>query len=143
MVSKRCYVRPRILVCALQTQAIIWAQTTSFFFVITEAITAHTMPYVGAKTAYVGVRCADQRQYEATFMYISARPSKQPLRVRTFLKVYMELGSYFLFLQEQIKDIIFGIPVYGEVAIVRVERGEHIVHRCYVYAPPGILQQFC
>ena len=31
---------------------------------------------------------------------------KQPLMVRTFLKVYMELGSYFLFLQEQIKDII-------------------------------------
>jgi hypothetical protein len=26
--------------------------------------------------------------------------------VRTFLKVYMELGSTFLFLQEQIKDII-------------------------------------
>ena len=26
--------------------------------------------------------------------------------VRTFLKVYMELGAYFLFLQEQIKDII-------------------------------------
>jgi hypothetical protein len=26
--------------------------------------------------------------------------------VRTFLKVYMELGSYVLFLQEQIKDII-------------------------------------
>ena len=26
--------------------------------------------------------------------------------VRTFLKVYMDLGSYFLFLQEQIKDII-------------------------------------
>ncbi len=26
--------------------------------------------------------------------------------VRTLLKVYMELGSYFLFLQEQIKDII-------------------------------------
>jgi hypothetical protein len=26
--------------------------------------------------------------------------------VRTFLKVYLELGSYFLFLQEQIKDII-------------------------------------
>jgi hypothetical protein len=33
-------------------------------------------------------------------------PLKQPLMVRTFLKVYMELGSYFLFLQEQIKDII-------------------------------------
>jgi hypothetical protein len=26
--------------------------------------------------------------------------------VRTFLKVYMELDSSFLFLQEQIKDII-------------------------------------
>ncbi len=26
--------------------------------------------------------------------------------VHTFLKVYMELGSYFLFLQEQIKGII-------------------------------------
>jgi hypothetical protein len=37
---------------------------------------------------------------------ISDRPSKQPLLVLTFLKVYMELGSYFLFLQEQIKDII-------------------------------------
>jgi hypothetical protein len=36
---------------------------------------------------------------------ISARPSKQPLMVRTFLKVYMEFGFYFLFLQEQIKDI--------------------------------------
>jgi hypothetical protein len=37
---------------------------------------------------------------------ISARPSKQPRMGRTFLKVYKELGSYFLFLQEQIKDII-------------------------------------
>jgi hypothetical protein len=43
---------------------------------------------------------------------ISVRPSKQPLMVRTFLKVYMELGSYFLFLQEQIKDIII-INVQG------------------------------
>jgi hypothetical protein len=40
------------------------------------------------------------------FHIISARPFKQPLMVCTFLKVYMELGSYFLFLQEQIKDII-------------------------------------
>jgi hypothetical protein len=40
------------------------------------------------------------------FHIISARPFKQPLMVRNFLKVYMELGSYFLFLQEQIKDII-------------------------------------
>ena len=38
------------------------------------------------------------------------RPSKQPLMVRTFLKVYMELGSYFLCLQEQIKDIIIMRP---------------------------------
>ena len=42
---------------------------------------------------------------------ISARPSKQPRMVRTFLKVYMELGSYFLFLQEQIKDIIISVCV--------------------------------
>jgi hypothetical protein len=34
------------------------------------------------------------------------RDASQPLMVRTFLKVYMELCSYFLFLQEQIKDII-------------------------------------
>jgi hypothetical protein len=34
--------------------------------------------------------------------------------VRTFLKVYMELGSYFLFLQEQIKDIIIIISLHGE-----------------------------
>ena len=40
------------------------------------------------------------------FHIISASPCKQPRMVRTFLKVYMELGSYFLFLQEQIKDII-------------------------------------
>ncbi len=44
------------------------------------------------------------------FHIISAGPSKQPLMVRTFLKVYMELGSYFLFLQEQIKDIIIITP---------------------------------
>jgi hypothetical protein len=30
-----------------------------------------------------------------------------------FLKVYMELGSYFLFLQEQIKDIIIINTTYG------------------------------
>jgi hypothetical protein len=37
---------------------------------------------------------------------ISARPSKQPLMVRSFLNLYMELGSSFLFLQKQTKDII-------------------------------------
>jgi hypothetical protein len=31
----------------------------------------------------------------------SVWPSKQPLMVRTFLKVYMELGSYFLFLKNK------------------------------------------
>ncbi len=40
------------------------------------------------------------------FHIISARPSKQLLMVRTFLKVYMEPGSSFLFLQQLIKDII-------------------------------------
>jgi hypothetical protein len=39
------------------------------------------------------------------FHIISARPSKQPLMVRTFLQVYMELAP-ILFLQEEIKDII-------------------------------------
>ena len=37
--------------------------------------------------------------------------------VRTFLKVYMELGSYFLFLQEQVKDIIINSLVWWEVAL--------------------------
>ena len=53
------------------------------------------------------------------FHIISARPSKQPRMVRTLLKVYMELGSYFLFLQEQVKDIIIssiaGFRVFGFV----------------------------
>ena len=31
------------------------------------------------------------------FHIISARPSKQPRMVRTFLKVYMEVGFYFCF----------------------------------------------
>ncbi len=33
--------------------------------------------------------------------------------VRTFLKVYMELGSYFLFLQEHVKDIIIILSIAG------------------------------
>ena len=52
---------------------------------------------------------------------ISARPSKQPLMVRTFLKVYMELGSYFLFLQEQIKDII----ISGRELHIYLEEGTY------------------
>ncbi len=54
------------------------------------------------------------------FHIISARPSKQPLMVRTFLKVYMELGSYFLFLQEQKKDIIIIINEIIEYNIQRL-----------------------
>ncbi len=42
--------------------------------------------------------------------------------VRTFLKVYMELGSYFLFLQEQIKDIIIIMFAGGEE-----ESGGHVL----------------
>ena len=37
--------------------------------------------------------------------------------VRTFLKVYMELGSYFLFLQEQVKDIIIIINIHVMVTV--------------------------
>ena len=43
---------------------------------------------------------------------ISVRPSKQPLMVPTFLKVYMEIGSFFLFLQEQF-DGVFITDVKG------------------------------
>ena len=49
------------------------------------------------------------------FHIISVRPSKQPRMVRTFLKIYMELGSLFLFLQEQIKDIIMNVSLLCEV----------------------------
>jgi hypothetical protein len=51
--------------------------------------------------------------------------------VRTFLKVYMELGSYFLFLQEQIKEII--IPLL----YVKVQaRQRHHVHELVEMATP-------
>ncbi len=52
------------------------------------------------------------------FHIISARPPKQPRMVRTLLKVYMELGSYFLFLQEQIKDNIIISLRSGVVALL-------------------------
>jgi hypothetical protein len=55
----------------------------------------------------VGVRSGPGEARTILLLHIiSVRPSKQPLMVLTFLKLYMELGSYFLFLQEQIKDII-------------------------------------
>ena len=63
---------------------------------------------------------------------ISARPSKQPLMVRTFLKVYMELGSYFLFLQEQIKDIIIIHTVASAIQLVVAVFGVLLAgHQCY------------
>jgi hypothetical protein len=43
--------------------------------------------FIGTKPTFVGMY----------FFIIGARPSKQPLTVSTFLKVYMELGSYFCF----------------------------------------------
>ena len=55
---------------------------------------------------------------------IRVRPSKQPRMVRTFLNVDMELGSYFLFLQEQIKDIII-------IKAVRVWGGRIVEDMCY------------
>ncbi len=57
---------------------------------------------------------------------ISVRPSEQPLMVRTFLKVYMELGSSFLFLQEQIKDIIMRGLLVLETRVVPQLR-QHLV----------------
>ena len=44
-----------------------------------------------------GVRSVPGEARTILLLYIiSARPSKQPLMVRTFLNVYMELGSYFV-----------------------------------------------
>ena len=59
-----------------------------------------------AAIAVVPAAHAHDQQLQPALGLKDVRPSKQPLMVRTFLKVYMELGSSFLFLQEQIKDII-------------------------------------
>jgi len=48
--------------------------------------------------------------------------------VRTFLKVYMELGSYFLFLQEQIKDIIIIIRLLLWKCVFSAFEREHDWH---------------
>ncbi len=53
---------------------------------------------------------------------ISVKPSKQPLMVRTFLKVHMELGSSFLFLQEQVKDIIIEFLHFNKITITNSGR---------------------
>jgi hypothetical protein len=69
---------------------------------------------------------------------ISVRPSKQPLMVRTFLKVYMELGSYFLFLQEQIKDIIIHDVTSSHRPRLVVSRST-----CPPLFPPHPREQLC
>ena len=65
------------------------------------------MSVFGGEEEGGGVRCGPGETRTILILHIiSVRPSKQPLMVRTFLKVYMELGSCFLFLQEHIQDII-------------------------------------
>ena len=50
----------------------------------------------GLRLIFVSERTNKRHHHQARtillFHVISARPSKQPLMVRTFLKVYMELG---------------------------------------------------
>ena len=66
------------------------------------------------------------------FHIIGARPSKQPRMVRTFLKVFMELGSYFLFLQEQIKNIII---ILGKPANSSPGRELQLLMSCHPRTP--------
>ena len=55
----------------------------------------------------VGVRCGPgAARTILLFHFISATPSKQPLMVRAFLKVYGALLLLFFVSAEQIKDII-------------------------------------
>jgi hypothetical protein len=50
--------------------------------------------------------------------------------VRTFLKVYMELGSYFFILQEQIKDIIIKIDISYLHIVFHTYKRYFILHNC-------------
>jgi len=51
----------------------------------------------GVKEAGGGVRSGPGEARTILLLHIiGARPSKQPLMVRTFVKVYTELGSYFV-----------------------------------------------
>ena len=59
------------------------------------------------------------------FHIISARPSKQPLIIRSFLKV-CGTRLLFLFLQEQLKDIIIRCLVVTSSS----------------WGPPGIFQTY-
>jgi hypothetical protein len=66
----------------------------------------------GGESEGGGVRSGSGKARTILLLHIiSVSPYKQPLMVRTFLKVYMDLSSYFLFLQEQIKDIIILSPM--------------------------------
>jgi hypothetical protein len=66
--------------------------------------------------------------------------------VRTFLKVYMELGSSFLFLQEQIKDIIINKQAEDYFAALgyqphrQAPSGWHVLRlwRCVAPPPPRV-----
>ena len=74
------------------------------------------------------------------FHIISARPSKQPLMASTFLKVYMELGSCFLFLKVRINDIISSGQTHDPLPLTL----QHItcylpssMSSCHSRTPPG------
>jgi hypothetical protein len=65
--------------------------------------TSQTPPCVHFANRFVGeeegggVRSGPREARTILLLHIiSVRPSKPPLMVRTFLKVYMELGSYFV-----------------------------------------------
>ena len=75
---------------------------------------------------------------------ISARPSKQPLMVRTFLKVYMEIGFYSLFLQEQIKDIIINIRGTSSICLAMPLEGlDGIARHLDPVRTPRSVQPIC
>ena len=64
-------------------------------------------------------------------------PLNSHKKVRTFLKVYMELGSYFLFLQEQTKDSIIIEDFAGGVLVVEEGGGGAAYRLLFVV---GVLQ---
>jgi hypothetical protein len=61
--------------------------------------------------------------------------------VRTFLKVNMELGSYFLFLQEQIKNIIIIISLVSDSGFpvaARTNKRHHYRPLLWPYPPENL-----
>ena len=53
--------------------------------------------------------------------------------LRTFVKVYMELGSYFLFLQEHIKDIIISRMTAVIVLYTHTHSYSHTLLQSYTH----------